>query len=699
MVQLAGTLSRNTHLHEEWACPMVKCQRNLLFLLAFFLPLLLTATVSHAQWSTVGPDGGDVRSLSYDPHNPDRIFLGTSAGTLFLSTNGGASWSRFTHFGSGDDFVVDHVVIDPTDSSVMYVATWSVNGQTAGGDVFRTSNGGKSWQALPGMHGKSIRALAMSVSNPKLLVAGALDGIFRSTDRGSNWQQISPEHHAEIKNIESIAVDPRNPDVIYAGTWHLPWKTENGGQTWQPIKKGMIDDSDVFSIIVDRDSSSVVYVSACSGIYKSENAGELFHKVQGIPFSARRTRVLHQDPTNPAVVYAGTTEGLWRTQDAGKNWSRISDANIIVNDVLVDPRRPSHVLLATDRSGVLASNSAGTSFEASNQGFAHRQVATMVTDHNDPSTVYAGLVNDKEFGGVFISHDSGAHWQQKSAGLGGRDVFALQETGNGALLAGTNRGIFLLEATDRQWRPINNVVKEISKTRVVRASGKSSKKKTLVSRTFVRSQLNSRVTDIEVFANKWLAATTEGLFISSDHGKTWRGGAVLGEKDFVSVQSQGDLVVGASRSAVVVSTDGGSTWKQAGVPSSVRLVYGVSVAPDSQIWMATREGAYHSDDQGKNWQHAYAGLPANNVTWIANDDSGKRLLATGYGSGQVFESTDLGRSWHEAGNSGYPIHAVAVMRGRLLAATAFDGIVLQPRGEAQNPSRAGNANSGGSRLK
>jgi len=75
---------------------------------------LFCATISWAsQWTILGPDGGDVRSLSYDPHNPDHIFLGTSTGTIFSSTDGGRNWSRFAHLGSGDDYVLDHVAIDP----------------------------------------------------------------------------------------------------------------------------------------------------------------------------------------------------------------------------------------------------------------------------------------------------------------------------------------------------------------------------------------------------------------------------------------------------------------------------------------------------------------------------------------------------------------------------------------------------------
>ena len=209
------------------------------------------------------------------------------------------------------------------------------------------------------MHGKSIRAMAIAASDSKTLVAGALDGVFRSTDGGKNWQKISSSNQ-EIHNIESIAVDPKNPDVVYAGTWHLAWKTDDGGASWHHINKGMIEDSDVFSIIVDSTNPSVVFASACSGIYKSQSAGDSFQKIQGIPFSARRTRVLKQDPSNPAIVYAGTTEGLWKTTDAGKTWNRVSNSDVVVNDVMVDPRNSQRVMLATDRAGVLASDDGAT---------------------------------------------------------------------------------------------------------------------------------------------------------------------------------------------------------------------------------------------------------------------------------------------------------------------------------------------------
>ncbi|HWZ42587.1 MAG TPA: hypothetical protein VNW97_03890, partial [Candidatus Saccharimonadales bacterium] len=260
-------------------------------ILIFMFLVVMARPAMAQQWKPLGPDGGDVRSFAYDPRDANRIFLGTSAGRLYLSTDGGSTWSRHAHLGNSSDMVLDNIVIDPTNSRTIYVAAWSVESSTSG-EMFRSLNGGRSWELLPDLHGKSIRALALAPSNPRVLVAGALDGVFRSRDGGDSWERISPVNHAEIKNVESIAVDPGNPDIIYAGTWHLPWKTEDGGRSWHNIRNGVIEDSDVFSIIIDPQNPSVVFASACSGIYKSETAGSQFRKIQGIPFSARRTRVL-----------------------------------------------------------------------------------------------------------------------------------------------------------------------------------------------------------------------------------------------------------------------------------------------------------------------------------------------------------------------------------------------------------------------
>jgi len=647
--------------------------KTLLFVL---LALCFVSAAWAGQWTAVGPDGGDVRSLAYDPQNPDHIFLGTSTGTLFSSTDGGHSWARFAHLGSGDDYVIDHLAIDPQSPNKMFAAAWSVENQQEG-DLFRSNDGGQSWETIAAMHGKSIRAMAIASSDSKTLVAGALDGVFRSTDGGKNWQKISSSN-SEIHNIESIAVDPKNPDVVYAGTWHLAWKTDDGGANWRHINKGMIEDSDVFSIIVDSSNPSVVFASACSGIYKSQSAGDSFSKIQGIPFSARRTRVLKQDPTNSAIVYAGTTEGLWKTADAGKTWTRVSNPDVVVNDVMIDPRNSQRVMLATDRAGVLASDDGAHTFLTSNNGYTHRYVTSIIADKNDLNTMFVGVVNDRELGGVFVSRDAGQHWMQNSKGLDGRDVFTLKQTANGELVAGTNRGMFMLARNASEWSPINNVIN--------RTGSSHAKKGSKTAKTEVRSILTARVNEIEITPTTWLAATSAGLFTSSNQGKSWSGGPVMGKQDFVSVQSNGSLIALATRSNVLVSKDDGATWQDTSMSSYVSSIRDVIVTADGQIMFASREGAFRSPNAGSGWEHMQNGLPDKNISSISYDQNSKQLLATSTETGVVFESQDAGHTWTRGPDTGYPLRHISVVHGRFLAATPFDGVVIQPENDDRSAS-------------
>jgi len=635
---------------------------------------LTTALLASGPWQVLGPDGGDARSLAYDAHNPDHIFLGTSTGQMFTSNDGGRTWSRLAHLG-GDDYVLDHIVVDPKDSNRVYVSAWSVSSQQIG-EIFRTRDGGRNWDTLPAMHGKSIRALAMFRGNSNVLVAGALDGVYRTKDGGNTWERLSPANSDQIKNIESIAVDPQDPNTVYAGTWHLAWKTSDAGANWQHINKGMIDDSDVFSVIVDHDNPRVVFASACSGIYKSESAGNQFEKIKGIPFTARRTRVLKQDPTNENIVYAGTTEGLWKTIDLGKSWKRVSNPEVVVNDVYVDPRDSNHVLIATDRSGVMASSNGAATWETSNHGYAHRYVSALLADNQNANTLYVGVVNDREYGGVFYSHDNGQHWMQKSAGLGGRDVFALKQTPGGLLVAGTNRGVFALERNASEWRPMNVVAIENTVTKRVKGS-----RKPVTTTTWKQSELDARVNDLELDPHRWFAAATAGIYTSIDQGKIWKGGRVLGQQDFVSVRAQGETVVAATRSSVLVSNDSGATWKMTSLSSYVTSIRGAAISSDGQFLVASREGAFRSADGGATWEHVLNGLPAKDITSVSFDSTHKRLLATSDQTGVIFESRDGGHSWQRGPDSGFPLRRVSVVGGRFVGATPFDGVILQPENE------------------
>ncbi len=651
-------------------------------LFPLLLVLLLAVTLASASsWKELGPDGGDARSLAYDPHNPDRILLGTSSGQLYMSTDRGHSWSRFAQIGAGDDYVLDNTAFDLVDSNTIYVGVWSVERQRDAGDLYVTRDGGKSWKTIEGMHGKSIRALAISPSNPKTMVIGALDGVYRSDDSAETWRRISPAGHAEIKNIESIAIDPKNPDIVYAGTWHLPWKTEDGGKSWNHIKQGVIDDSDVFSIIVDFSNPSTVFASACSGIYKSETGGNLFHKITGIPATARRTRVLMQDPKNPQIVYAGTTEGLYKTVDGGKTFKRMTGPEVIVNDVSVDPRDTSRVLLATDRSGVLSSENGGATFAQANRGYSHRQVSSLLVDSKDPNTIYVGLLNDRDFGGMYVSRDGGSSWSQAARGLKDRDVFSLRQAPDGDIFAGTSHGVMKFSRKTDFWEPASVVVKEkITPGAKIPAKVVNGKKipakegKPKV--TIEKTELTSQVSQLAFASAEWYAAASTGVYSSKDEGKTWQRGEIAGEPRFLTVGAFGDKAFATTALEGYLTTDRGEHWTQVNVPKFVTGIYDATVGFDQTLWLATHQGALHSTDDGKTWEHVTAGLPWKHVITITLDTEHNRLLATSREGQGVYSSKDNGQTWKYSDDSGLLVRSAVGYRGGYLAATAYNGVAI-----------------------
>ena len=355
----------------------------------FLLSLSVFAVPMHAvSWFPLGPYGGDARSFAADPSDSRHLYLGSATGWIYESHNGGERWVRLSQLAGRNDMVIDHILPDARHPRRLVVGAWIADHPDGG--IFISEDGGRSWSNVAEMRGQSVISLARADSDPNLLVAGTLQGIFRSTDDGLHWSQISPAGSTEIHEVESLAIDPRDPKIIYAGTWHLPWKTVDGGVHWVSIKRGIIEDSDVFSIVIDPAEPQTVYASACSGIYKSVNAAMEFKKVQGIPSSARRTRKLEQDPEHLQTVYAGTTEGLYRTLDGGKVWNRLTGSDLIINDVYVDPHDSGHVLLATDRGGVMRSEDFAASFHESNMGFSARQVVAYAADPNHPSSFVCG---------------------------------------------------------------------------------------------------------------------------------------------------------------------------------------------------------------------------------------------------------------------------------------------------------------------
>jgi photosystem II stability/assembly factor-like uncharacterized protein len=650
--------------------PKVFALKAICVLLAFASPGL----AEQAHWSVLGPVGGDARSFAAVPGHPNHLYLGSINSWIYESLDGGASWRRLAKLDDADDLVLDHIVVDRANPDTLFVAAWKLD--QPGGGLWVSRDAGRNWSVIEALRGQSVRALAQAPSDSAILIAGSLDGVFRSVDSGRTWNLISPPGSREIHEVESLAIDPQNPEVIYAGTWHLPWKTTNGGQSWHNIKQGVIDDSDVFSIIIDPARPKIVFVSACSGIYKSGSAGELFKKISGIPSSARRTRVLKQDPSKRNVVYAGTTEGLYKTVNGGASFMRVTGPELIVNDVFVDPQDSSHLLLATDRGGILQSHDAGASFAASNDGFSARKVEALLVDGGNPQRIFAGVVNDKTDGGVFVSSDGGAQWEQISTGLDGRDVFALAESPEGTILAGTNQGIFALasDGPKPSWTPRNTVQNTLTKTATETHYGKRVNVEKQVKDT--RRELTGRVRAFDLSGDAWLATTAGGLFTSRDKGASWQGGPVMGSGEYLSIAAHGSLLAAARQDGVVLSTDAGQSWSPIGIPLMLTRIHSITFSADGTLWLGAREGVYFTRDLGKTWQWVHR-LPLSNVDDLFYDAQARRILVSSRMSDQIFSIDPKSLEWQFL-QTGYRINRVRAAGGRLLVASLYNGVVIEP---------------------
>jgi photosystem II stability/assembly factor-like uncharacterized protein len=662
-----------------------------MFVLAVLLSIAGTFVHSASvPWSAVGPDGGDARSIAAIPADPRHLFLGTTNSWIYESTDGGTSWHRLAKLESADDLVIDHIVVDAAISATLYAAAWTPS--HPGGGLWVSRDGGKTWNESAGLSGQSIRTFVQARSAPAIFFAGTLEGVFRSSDAGATWEQISPQGSREIHEIESLAIDPGNPDIVYAGTWHLPWKTTDGGKNWHAIKKGMIEDSDIFSMVVDPEKPRVVFASACSGIYKSESAGESFRKIEGIPSTARRTRVLRQDPLHGEVLYAGTTEGLYKTTDGGRTFKRMTGPDVIVNDVYIDSADPDHVLLATDRGGVLASHDGFTTFEPANAGISARKVDALLVDNRNPKRIFAGVVNDKTSGSVFVSTDSGVQWKQLADGLEGRDVFALAESPEGTVLAGTNGGIFALEPDLTAWRPMNLIEYVPAKTAADRSNETSlDARKSLQTRPLTEDkrseteksrqhEIDGRVFAMDLSSDAWLASTVGGIYTSRDRGATWQGGPVMGVSGYLSVAAQGPLMAAARPDAIVISQDAGQSWWPVGIPIALTRIHRITFSPDGVLWVGAREGVYFTRDKGKSWMWVHR-LPLVDIDDLYYDAQLGRVLVSSRGSEFVY-AIDPGTLDWKWWQTGYRLSAVRASGRRLLAASLEDGVLMEPRPES-----------------
>jgi photosystem II stability/assembly factor-like uncharacterized protein len=656
---------------------MIKALSRLLCfgLLFTFASIIQTSSVSatttsggpySSQWRITGPSGGDVRALVIDPNDPDRLYFGTLDGQIYLSTDAGRNWRLLVNFNRPRLFV-DHIEVDPRNSKVLYVAT---HRHKEPGGFFKSTDGGLTWRESPELRNEALHSLKQSELNPNMLLVGTITGIFRSNDSGETWTPLPTQRTPGLINVESLAIDPRDANVVYAGTWWLPYKTTDGGQTWKSIKNGMIDDSDIFAIDIDPRNANHVIASACSGIYETYDAGGLWRKIQGIPSQSRRTRAILQHPTIAGLVFAGTTEGFWRSAKSGDNnsWMVTTSRQLEINSIAVHPRTPNTIFIATNNYGVMVSTDGGKNFAPTNGGFSGRFVNTILADRENMNRIYATTINTTTGGGFFfVSSDGGASWQPSMRNMPARLIgySLLQDERDGNIIyLGTNLGMY--RSTDRgaSWAPIAGRKPAPAKKRPatrgpVRPTAAQQRRSTGNSAATTPPQRNATPKpSADVVRRAQQALERAGYGIGAADGQ-------IGARTVAAIkrfQTDRYLPVSgqldeATLTALVVNlsaTVTGGAGHVATITDPVNALVSFSdQAGHSGILAATNTGMYRTFDPAQGWDRVAYGRGFDvRTTCISTSPQNPSTILVGTATAGVLVSRDGGQTWQQV--SGIP---------------------------------------------
>jgi ligand-binding sensor domain-containing protein len=389
--------------------------------------------------------GADVRSLVFDPREPDRAFAGTSAGHVYRSDDGGESW-REASVGPVPfpGWVVGSLRFDPNRPERLWAALWGIWG---GGLVAYSDDLGATWtfrsDGLP--PGDQVYALAHVPGIPGRLFAATRTGVWRTDDDGVAWSRASASEPRLI-HVSSLLVDGADPNRILAGTWRRAFRSDDGGATWREAPDGMVLDSEVFTLNPVPGRPGELWASTCGWIYRGEDFGRRWTRVtEG--FRERRTPSFLV--VSPERLLAGTVAGLHLSTDGGRSFRRTSDGRLPILALAHHPARPERVLIGTEGAGVWLSTDGGETLAPRLTATANVRVPALAATGG---SVFAAVAHAGPLSGVYRSPDRGVSFEPSAAEL--PTVLDLQVDGD-RLWAATERGLY--ERSGAEWRRVGEL--------------------------------------------------------------------------------------------------------------------------------------------------------------------------------------------------------------------------------------------------
>jgi len=367
--------------------------------------------ISTGKWQPIGPNGGDVYGIAFNPQNKNEIYavINSYPGQVYRSTNAGSSWTRIAVL---DDYTND-VVVDPTNPSIVYALGSSC--------VFKTTDRGLTWTQyyLPNNCYAWGGQLGINPINPSILfVAGcryyntasykSCMAVLKSIDGGQTWSYKDLAASGSTSGQACcVAVSKPNPNIVYVGGyynnssgWHsVLYKSEDGGGNYSNKTGGI--QYDPYSIVCHPTDPNKVYVATDWYIYRSTNGGNNWQINSGVAYGY----ALAIDSSNPSILYAGYDKAIFKSNDGGFKWIEHKTGlygschRLLVN---------SSKVYFGSTAGIFRSTNSGVAWASANTGVKSPDVPAIAVAPSSPSTIYA----EARANGFFKSTNSGSSWRR-----------------------------------------------------------------------------------------------------------------------------------------------------------------------------------------------------------------------------------------------------------------------------------------------
>jgi len=254
------------------------------------------------SWSLLlAPVASLTPAVAVCPANPTIVYLTTWGGGVYRSSDSGNNWQP-RNGGLSDAWLYD-LAVDPGNCNTVYAVTNS-------GGVFKTTDGGGYWQAINnGLGNPNTRALALMPGNPNRLWVGTTSGVYRSTNGGASWQGGAG---LPADRVWALAVAPNNANLVYAGLENNGvYRSVDGGATWQPRHNGL-GAVKVRALAIDPLNPSVIYAGRDDGggVYRRLDGGATWTAFNA-GLTSRNVKSLWLDGGSCRNLLAGTTNGAW----------------------------------------------------------------------------------------------------------------------------------------------------------------------------------------------------------------------------------------------------------------------------------------------------------------------------------------------------------------------------------------------------